>query len=201
MQTKSTLKMALALSKPISIFNNRYIVYPEGKVYSTSRKKFLSPTFNKTLNDYTFYLSISDNIPKLFFASSLIFNSFYPGEYDRKTHRIVRINGKKKDFRLENLKLLNKEQYFNFISNKVYKPGVYIYRGEEFLDIPNINFHKISANGKVLSFVKGNPHICKARKTASGADLISITIDYKKQKSIYPTSLAKKTFKEELEIA
>ncbi len=69
-----------------------------------------------------------------------------------------------------------------------------MYRNETYIDIPNINFHKISKNGKVLSFIKGKPHLCKARKSADGSDLISITIDYKKQKSIYPKSLARKVF-------
>ena len=187
--------MSMILSNPISIFNNRYRVFPNGKVYSVKRKNFLSPSFNKTLNDYTYYLTIAENIPKLFFATSLVYNSFHPGSYERAKHRIVRIDGNKKNFKLDNLKLLNKEQYFHFIANKVYKAGEYKYRNEIYLDIPNVNFHKISKKGKVLSFIKGAPHICKARKSADGSDLISITIDYRKQKSIYPKSLAKKVFK------
>ncbi len=184
----------MILSNPISIFNNRYMVHPNGKVYSVNRRKFLTPSFNKTLNDYTFYLTIAENIPKLFFVTSLVYNSFHPGTYDRKNHRIVRLDGNKKNFKLENLKLLTKEEYFHFVANKAYKVGDYVYRNETYIDIPNINFHKISKNGKVLSFIKGKPHLCKARKSAYGSDLISITIDYKKQKSIYPKSLARKVF-------
>lgn len=184
----------MILSKPISIFSNRYLVHPNGKVYSNNRKKFLTPAFNKTLNDYTFYLTIAENVPKLFFASSLIYNSFHPGEYDRSKHRIVRLDGDKKNLKLENLKLLTKEEYFNFIANTHYRAGEITYRGEKFRDIPKMNFHKISEKGKVLSYVKGKPHYCKARKASDGSDLISITIDYKKQRSIYPVSLAKKVF-------
>jgi hypothetical protein len=188
--------MSMILSNPISIFNNRYKVYPNGKVYSVKRRAFLTPSFNKTLNDYTYYLTISENIPKLFFATSLVYNSFHPGMYDRTKHRIVRIDGNKKNFKLENLKLLTKDQYFHFVANKVYKAGDYKYRNEIYADIPNVNFHKISESGKVLSFIKGKPHLCKARKAKDGSDLISITVDYRRQKSIYPESLAKKVFKE-----
>jgi len=186
--------MSMILSSPISVFNNRYKIHPNGKVYSINRQKFLTPSYNNTLNDYTFYLTIAENIPKLFFATSLVYNSFHPGTYDRKKHRIVRIDGNKKNFKLNNLKLLTKEQYFNFVANKVYKAGEYFYRNEKYLDIPNKNFHKISESGKVLSFVKGKPHLCKTRKAVDGSDLISITIDYKKQKSIYPKTVAKKVF-------
>lgn len=187
--------MSLVLSKAISIFNNRYKVYPNGKIYSVKRRKFLTSSFNKTLNDYSIYLTISNNVPKLFFVTTLIYNSFHPGVYDRKKHHIVRLDRNKRNFKLDNLKLLSKSEYFNFMANGVYKAGEYYYRNERFLDIPTMNFHKISESGKVLSFVKGKPHLCKSRKSADGSPLISITTDYKKQKSIYPKSMAIKVFK------
>lgn len=184
----------MILSKPISIFNNRYLVYPDGKIYSNIRKKFLLATYNKTLKDYTYFLTIHDNVPKLFFAISIVYNSFHPGMYDRLKHRIVRIDGDKKNFKLENLKLMSKKEYFNFKATRLYRAGEIIYRNEIFRDIPGVNFHKISKAGKVLSYVQGRPKLCKARKAHDGSDLMTLTIDYRKQKSIYPVTVARKVY-------